>query len=79
MQVPGSVQGDCNLLDRLMLWRIVTPLTLPDGDSNPKGSSHLAGIYTINNREEQLEMGIGRCTLPGIMRDLLFGFGFTSV
>ena len=46
MQVLGTVQGDCNLLDRLMLWGIVTPLTLADGDCNPKGSSHLAGIYT---------------------------------
>ena len=32
-----SVQGDCNPLDRLMLGWIVTPLTLPDGDCNPKG------------------------------------------
>ena len=71
MQVLGTVQGDCNLLDRLMLWGIVTPLTLPDGDCSPKGSSHLAGIYTprevihligINNGEEQSEMDIGRCT-----------------
>ena len=46
MQVLGTVQGDCNPLDRLMLWGIVTPLTLPDGDCNPKASSRLAGIYT---------------------------------
>ena len=71
MQVLGTVQGNCNPLDRLMLWGIVTPLTLPDGDCNPKGSSHLAGIYTprwvihligVNNGEEQSEMDIGRCT-----------------
>ena len=46
MQVLGTVQGNCNPLDWLMLWGIVTPLTLPDGDCNPKGSNHLAGIYT---------------------------------
>ena len=45
MQVLGTVQGDCNPLDRLMLWGIVTPLTLADGDCNPKASSRLAGIY----------------------------------
>ena len=46
MQVLGTVQGDCNPLDRLMLWGIVTSLTLPDGDCNPNASSRLAGIYT---------------------------------
>ena len=46
MQDVGTVQGDCNPLDRLMLWGIVTPLTLADGDYNPKASSCLAGIYT---------------------------------
>ena len=37
MQILGTVQGDCNPLDRLMLGWIVTFLTLPDGDCNPKG------------------------------------------
>ena len=46
MQVLGNFQGDCNPLDRLMLWRIVTPLRLADGDCNAKASSRLAGIYT---------------------------------
>ena len=44
MQVLGTFQGDGNPLDRLMLWEIVTPLTLPDGDCNPFAlmhSSHL--------------------------------------
>ena len=46
MQVLGTVQGDCNPLDRLMLWGIVTPLTLPDGDCNLKASSRQAGKNT---------------------------------
>ena len=29
MQILGTVQGDCNPLDWLMLGGIVTPLTLP--------------------------------------------------
>ena len=37
MQILGTVQGDCNPLDRLTLGEIVTPLTLPDGDCNLKG------------------------------------------
>ena len=48
MQILGTVQGDCNPLDRLMLGGIVTPLTLPDGDCNPKGLQSSSGhIYTL--------------------------------
>ena len=47
MQILGTVQGDCNPLDRLTLGGIVTPLTLPDGDCNPKGlQSPSEHIYT---------------------------------
>ena len=47
MQILGSVQGDCNPLDRFMLGRIVTSLTLPNGDCNPKGlQSPSRHIYT---------------------------------
>ena len=47
MQILGTVQGDCNPLDRLMLGGIVTPLALPDGDCNPKGFQSSSGhIYT---------------------------------
>ena len=49
MQILGTVQGDCNPLDRLMLGGIVIPLTLPlpDGDCNPKGLQSPSGhIYT---------------------------------
>ena len=47
MQILGTVQGDCNPLDRLMLRGIVTPLTLPDGDCNPKSLQSSSGhIYT---------------------------------
>ena len=42
-----TVQGDCDPLDRLMLGVIVTPLTLPDGDCNPKGLQSPSGhTYT---------------------------------
>ena len=47
MQILGTVQGDGNPLGRLMLGGIVIPLTLPDGDCNPKGHSLLAGISLI--------------------------------
>ena len=51
----GTVQRDCNPLDRLMLGGIVTPLTLPDGDCNPKGFQspsrhiyiHAARLYNL--------------------------------
>ena len=47
MQILGTVQGDCNPLDRLMFGEIVTPLTLPDGDCNPKDLQSPSGhIYT---------------------------------
>ena len=46
MEVLGTFQGDCNPLDSLMLWGIVTPLTLAVGDYNPKASSCLADICT---------------------------------
>ena len=47
MQILGTVQGDCNPMDRLMLGGIVTPLTLPDGDCNLKGLQSPSGhIYT---------------------------------
>ena len=47
MQILGTVQGDCSTLDRLMLGRIVIPLTLPDEDGNPKGLQSPCGhIYT---------------------------------
>ena len=47
MQILGTVQGDCNPLDRLMFGGIVTPLTLPDGACNPKGLQSSSGhIYT---------------------------------
>ena len=47
MQILETVQGNCNPLDRLMLGGIVTPLTLPDGDCNPKGlQSSSRHIYT---------------------------------
>ena len=36
MQILGTVQGDCNTLDRLMLGGIVIPLTLPDEHCSPK-------------------------------------------
>ena len=45
----GTVQGDCNPLDRLMLGEgggIVTLLTLLDEVLTPKAFSLLAGIYT---------------------------------
>ena len=38
-----SVQGDLNPLDRLMLGGILTPLTLPDGNLNPKGTQLTSG------------------------------------
>ena len=47
MQILGTVQEDCNPLDRLILGGIVTPLALPDGDCNPKGLQSSSGhIYT---------------------------------
>ena len=47
MQILGTVQGDCNPLDRLMLAGIVTPLTLPDGDCSVKGLQSPSGhIHT---------------------------------
>ena len=52
MQVLGTVQGDCNLLDRLMLWGIVTPLTLPDGDCNPKASPRFPLKWEMRTRKK---------------------------
>ena len=47
MLILGTVQGDCNPFGRLMSGGIVTPLTLPDGDCNPKGlQSSSEHIYT---------------------------------
>ena len=47
MQILGTVPGNCNPLEWLMLGGIVTPLTLPDGDCNPKGLQSPSGyIYT---------------------------------
>ena len=47
MQILGTVQGDCNTLDRLMLGGIVIRLTLPGENCNPKGLQTPCGhIYT---------------------------------
>ena len=49
MQILGTVQGDCNTLDRLMIGGIEIPLTLPDEDCNPKGLQSPCGHiqYTL--------------------------------
>ena len=39
----GTVQGDLNPLDRIMLGGILTPLTSPNGDLNPNGFQSPSG------------------------------------
>ncbi len=39
----GTVQGDRNPADRIMLGGILTPLTSPDGDRKPNGFQSPSG------------------------------------